>query len=652
MRTKSSHILINFALNKKVMNISIKNFRIIGEDGIHLDFTPVTFLTGCNSSGKSSITKAILLMNNFLKDLKDNNYNIIDTPLDFSKIVKLGNFDEVLNKDIKQKGSTKISFAYSFKNGVFKPHLHVEYIFSPRTNDFLNNAWIDEIIISTDKNKLFSIQVIDKKYQLNILDKEKFVEYYNLFLVKQLVSVKKIADNRAKSSEDFKTDEEIEEFYNNINKLDLSKIDKLDKEFVEKGILYKNITYSTYNRSILENLQQYGVWGISENLLETKNIDFSIYKLEQEKSQKITIEESEQLINKIGEQTIQTRIERAKNLSKEFIKKQSDSLDERLRIYVNEYLCSSSKDIFDYLTKEKTKILDSIIAEFNSDDAQFMHDYYNSNILEILKRSSLLKVRPIEFIGIILQEALTPSWLNNIGYVDSSTVEVKRLYPLDFSDRFGNLVKEYNSLVTNKRINSSNYVPGDFLNKWLKEFQLGEELKLNNIEGALSIRLVQEDIPNGRLLADYGYGVTQLIALLIQIEIALGNVKEGEYDDFVGDDYGGWITQIHPILLIEEPEVHLHPSLQSKLADMFLDASIHGVGIIAETHSEYMIRRSQVIVAEKFKEKTDYKPDFKVYYCPMKQAPYDMEYRSDGCFMNEFGPGFFDEASNLAFKLF
>lgn len=634
------------------MNISIKNFRIIGEEDWNLNFAPVTFLTGCNSSGKSSITKAILLMNNFLKDLKDNNYNLIDTPLDFSKIVKLGNFDEVLNKDSKQKGSTKISFAYSFKNGVFKPHLHVEYIFSQRTNDFLNNAWIDEIIISTDKNKLFSIQVIDKNYQLNILDKEKFVEYYNLFLVKQLVSAKKIADNRAKSSEDFKTDEEIEEFYNNINKLDLSKIDKLDKEFVEKGILYKQITNSTYNRSILENLQQYGVWGISENLLETKNIDFSIYKLEQEKSQKITIEESEQLINKIGEQTIQTRIEKAKNLSKEFIKKQSDSLYERLRIYVNEYLCSSSKDIIDYLTKEKTKILDSIIAEFNSDDAQFMHDYYNSNILEILKRSSLLKVRPIEFIGIILQEALTPSWLNNIGYVDSSTVEVKRLYPLDFSDRFGNLVKEYNSLVTNKRINSSNYVPGDFLNKWLKEFQLGEELKLNNIEGVLSIRLVQEDIPNGRLLADYGYGVTQLIALLIQIEIALGNVKEGEYEDFVGDDYGGWITQIHPILLIEEPEVHLHPSMQSKLADMFLDASIHGVGIIAETHSEYMIRRSQVIVAEKFKEKNDYKPDFKVYYCPMKPAPYDMEYRSDGCFMNEFGPGFFDEASNLAFKLF
>ena len=651
MRTKSSQILINFALNKKVMNISIKNFRIIGEDGIHLDFTPVTFLTGCNSSGKSSITKAILLMNNFLKDLKDNNYNLIDTPLDFSKIVKLGNFDAVLNKESKQKGSTKISFAYSFYNGVFKAPLYVEYIFSQRENDSLNNAWIDEIIISTDKNKLFFIQVIDKKYQLNILDKEKFVEYYNLFLVKQLVSAKIIAKNREKNSEDFKTDEGTEKLYNNINNLDLRKIDQLNKEFVENGKLLKHMTYSAYNTTILEDLQPYDVWGISENLLETKNIDFSIYKLEQEKSKKISIEESDQLINKIGEQTIQTRIERAKNLSTEFIKKQSDSLYERLRNYVNEYLCSSSKDIIDYLTNEKTNILDSIISEFNYYNIKYIrvHDY---NVLELLKSSSILKVRPIEFIGIILQEALTPSWLNNIGYVDSSTVEVKRLYPLDFSDRFGNLVKEYNSLVTNKRINSSNYVPGDFLNKWLKEFQLGEELKLNNIEGALSIRLVQEDIPNGRLLADYGYGVTQLIALLIQIEIALGNVKEVEYDNFVGDDYGGWITQIHPILLIEEPEVHLHPSLQSKLADMFLDASIHGVGIIAETHSEYMIRRSQIIVAEKFKEKTDYKPDFKVYYCPMKQAPYDMEYRSDGCFMNEFGPGFFDEASNLAFKLF
>jgi hypothetical protein len=54
----------------------------------------------------------------------------------------------------------------------------------------------------------------------------------------------------------------------------------------------------------------------------------------------------------------------------------------------------------------------------------------------------------------------------------------------------------------------------------------------------------------------------------------------------------------------------------------------------------------------KTEKELEEKNPFKVYYFPEEGMPYDMKYRTDGCFSNEFGHGFFDEASKLAFKLF
>ena len=41
---------------------SLKNFRSFGEEGADFELAPITVLTGCNSSGKSSLVKAILLL--------------------------------------------------------------------------------------------------------------------------------------------------------------------------------------------------------------------------------------------------------------------------------------------------------------------------------------------------------------------------------------------------------------------------------------------------------------------------------------------------------------------------------------------------------------------------------------------------------------
>jgi predicted ATPase len=53
-------------------------------------------------------------------------------------------------------------------------------------------------------------------------------------------------------------------------------------------------------------------------------------------------------------------------------------------------------------------------------------------------------------------------------------------------------------------------------------------------------------------------------------------------------------------ILIEQPELHLHPSMQANLADLFIDAisTKSKLQIIAETHSESLLLRVQKRIRE------------------------------------------------------
>ena len=58
-----------------ITSLKIQNFRIFDQEGSTFDLAPLTFLTGCNSSGKSSMTKALLLLYNFIDRLRAQGQN-------------------------------------------------------------------------------------------------------------------------------------------------------------------------------------------------------------------------------------------------------------------------------------------------------------------------------------------------------------------------------------------------------------------------------------------------------------------------------------------------------------------------------------------------------------------------------------------------
>jgi predicted ATPase len=62
------------------------------------------------------------------------------------------------------------------------------------------------------------------------------------------------------------------------------------------------------------------------------------------------------------------------------------------------------------------------------------------------------------------------------------------------------------------------------------------------------------------------------------------------------------------LILIENPEAHLHPKGQAKLAELMCLAAQNGVQIFCETHSDHIINGILAAVYEHYKDKRDKKP--------------------------------------------
>ena len=192
-----------------------------------------------------------------------------------------------------------------------------------------------------------------------------------------------------------------------------------------------------------------------------------------------------------------------------------------------------------------------------------------------------------------------------------------------------------------------------FVTDWMRKFGVGHDFDVISIDGeAYRVKIKDEDNSTVNL-ADKGMGSIQLMILLLSLATIL---REYEPQNIVALKESDHLR--YPTIVIEEPEQNLHPKVQSLLADLFLylNKEYH-CKFVVETHSEYLIRKTQVLVSkENYEDNSSMKENnpFMVYYFDgenEKKPYYPMEYRTDGNFSNEFGTGFFDAATKLLYEI-
>lgn len=509
---------------------SLKNFRSFGEDGADFELAPITVLTGCNSSGKSSMVKALVLLSEKEKGHDGNNREIINFS---SKQLCLGGYKAVAHED------KKITFSYRIWSDVLQEEVIVTKSFSANKRDALNQGFMTQLTLEKlDGTLIYQDSTTNPKYNTDAI-KNNLLRLYAARCYERLLLHVKLKEK---------------DFHSPLN---------LD----------------------------------SETALNAAN--------DKLKAAGITKEEAILLFNSVN------------------------------------------KKWFDFLKEE-------LFIDYGPNSRLLENDFKNNDWWE---GSSY------RFIDLIVDNLCSPSFTQNILYVNSASAQIARLYSTEDENKMCVAIRNYNkrrriSYEDDTAPHPLSYKPGYFMNKWIKKFGIGESIEINGTDEGLGLIIFLNDGQNKRLLADEGYGITQLISLLLQIDNCIPLVGHWEYEAYLENDRiedRNVFYYLPQYICVEEPEVHLHPKYQSLLAEMFVEANQeYNIRFIIETHSEYLIRKLQVMVADKENGLTS--NDVSLNYVEKDENGVShnrqIKILDDGGLSDSFGPGFYDEADTLAIQLF
>ena len=644
----------------------IKNFRGFNNEGTFVPLRPITFLTGCNNSGKSSILKALCLLKDFCQQIESDYYegkrlNLNSYKIDFHKYPNnvLGGFDCVLHRksmtdeDEKQKVNSEdskyITFETVVKSSWFLQDVIIHLEFGSLKKDKLNNGYLHSFSIKTLDGDLLcnaiendDIMDLEGGFRISIdfsKIKKSFLHFiYGQYAVKKMQNkLYEIARSLGIEIDDAKeilskTEEAFAYNYTNktiLDDLGPTAILYLHEWYVSQEENGRPVHFKVPEDSVAPNSPTLGVYCYYP-CFEASNAE----TLHEYVSQK----EDELLFKVNMKYDLYERFTSRENVSNTYIYNESDLPDK-----ANWTVVIMAMDIINKIltVSDKSYIIEDEINKcVNYLGEDTLNNYFVKAIEEVFAN--------------ILPDYILLS--------PTIIAHPRRVYSLEDNSDFSNSLKLYFETV------GYNNGQCKFINKWLKHLGIAHHAEIKLLENGYAASVILYEDKNkksGMLLADKGLGAVQLFTVLLKIQVAILKASnnrnynyllytEGMNWDIVRNLRDG--NQLFPIMAtLEEPECHLHPSLQSQLADIIVDAyKLHGVHFLIESHSEYLIRKLQLLIAQKEISSDNVSL---LYVNPINRPSYlpaisNIGVDADGLLRNSFGTGFFDESTLLSNKLF
>ena len=622
--------------------IGVENFKIF-KDKHDFQLYPLTLLIGPNNSGKSSIIKLLLLLKNGLNrlDFKSGAHNLQD-------------FEKSLNWD---SDNENIVITLKYHNDLFPAGKYYTQLVYDRfglscIRILFNDKTLLEVSspdFSVRPNELISARS-------NIINREDHSIDYNAkldlsFFIDMMLTKQVMVDYYIEvNGEKYKKYESISQYQKNYKEHDLKwyRLKNLDKAIED----YKKGNSPKYKRDLDNNISQdsrkpehpLGFRNkalLNEiNLLKNKRNLFDLYI----NGENRTTEYYDKIIsieNEIFNENLDFCLHLDANIG--FLNNLKSLIEffiEGIEVYIESEF---EREDLSNISLRRTELF-NLLFEYKSFDLSvdnpYSYKHYATSFIDRLHYFS----QDIE------------NDFEDIYHLSARRGSQKRVLLNQSSTDIDEIISEYydNFIIKNNAFYLNDYYQQVFklTHKYLREafnlFDIEGELVVENFENTAYVLSIQNKYKKTNI-ADLGFGFSQLIPIMLKIinlykkycSVMENGINSGAFN----------VT-----LIIEEPEANLHPKFQSKLADFFALTlkTFSDIRFVIETHSEYLIRRLQFLTAKK-----DIGPEkIMIHYFNenkhvTKQEP-KIKYISitkNGNLTETFGPGFYDESTQLQFEL-
>lgn len=539
-----------------ISNWKLENFKSIG-DLTELSLKPLTILAGPNSSGKSTILQSMLLIAQTLGNRISSRSVILNGPY-----VKLGRFN-----DLKSYGSEN-------------QNIRVGWELLPK-GDYLSRY---EFPIWFNQFKFFQeYRQVSCDLSIDADSGDESKEFYQL--QPRIVSTSlswTVDDNHEKVTNEVK----IKRSQDKEKKL--RHISRNPKNTILEQALEYDIEYILPSKRRIKNRTS-----LSKAVgVELHHFLPTMVVMDYSETEKF----AEFVISIIKGETSREDIDYRQHDPR--IKQ--EGISEGLRDILQEKLSQVPPDVVDFSGSYPDSLYDLVDLIDNLEEAPEFLDQLRDKSFSDQVRATLLEEKGEqrnlswgrrEFgLDFEISEFIDDYFLSKMKYLGPLREEPKPMYPLAGNDATDVGIKgEHTAAVLDINrdklvtyIPSKNFVTPDILadavrlplkqaiSDWLQYMDVASDVitrDMGKFGRELKVRTKGTDIEQD--LTHVGVGVSQVLPILTLCLLA-------------GSD---------STIIIEQPELHLHPKVQSLLADFFLSMTLLGKQCILETHSEYLINR-------------------------------------------------------------